>query len=83
LGRPKTPGPLCGALRLGFYVVIPVSMSTEDRTDLVSLRMPADLRETIEREAKQEHRTFSGHLRFLICVAIETRAAGPQQHREA
>jgi hypothetical protein len=50
--------------------------------DMVHLRLPADLRATIERQAEREHRTLSGQIRFLICTGIETQTAGPS-HREA
>jgi uncharacterized membrane protein len=49
--------------------------------DMVHLRLPADLRSTVERQAAQQHRTLSGQLRFLIAIGIEVQA-GPQ-HREA
>jgi hypothetical protein len=56
-------------------------MTTQDKpTDLVSLRMPRDLRAVIERAAEREQRTFSGQIRYLICVAIEARS---QQQRAA
>jgi hypothetical protein len=48
--------------------------------DMVHLRLPADLRSTVERQAAQQHRTLSGQLRFLIAIGIEAQA-GPQ-HRE-
>lgn len=51
------------------------AMTPQDKpTDLISVRMPRDLREVIERAAEQEQRTFSGQIRFLICTAIEARS---------
>jgi hypothetical protein len=50
--------------------------------DMVHLRLPSDLRATVERRAGRNQRTLSGELRFLICIGLETLAAGPS-HSEA
>jgi hypothetical protein len=42
--------------------------------DMIHVRLPADLRAAIERQAAQEHRTVSGQIRFLIAIGIEARS---------
>jgi CopG-like RHH_1 or ribbon-helix-helix domain, RHH_5 len=56
-------------------------MTTQDKpNDVLAVRMPADLRATIERQAVRDHRTVSGQVRYLIAVAIETQAARQREH---
>jgi hypothetical protein len=50
----------------------PMSDQTEQT---LSVRVPADLREALERAAEQEHRTLSGQLRWIIAHAVKR----PQQ----
>jgi hypothetical protein len=47
-----------------------------DRPDeaMLTVRVPADLREAIERAAEREHRTVSGQTRFLLASALEQRS---------
>jgi hypothetical protein len=41
---------------------------------ILSVRVPTDLREAIERAAEREHRTVSGQTRFLLASALEQRS---------
>jgi len=46
-----------------------------DRPDeMITVRLPAELRAAVERAAETEHRTISGQVRYLIASAIEARA---------
>ena len=45
--------------------------------EMISVRLPGDLREAIERAAEREHRTVSGQVRYLIASAIERQAQQP------
>jgi hypothetical protein len=46
--------------------------------DMLHVRVPADLRATIKRQAEEEHRTEAGQIRYLIASAIEARAQQPE-----
>jgi hypothetical protein len=49
----------------------------EKPDDMLHVRVPADLRATIKRQAEAEHRTEAAQIRFLICTGIEARAQQP------
>jgi len=47
--------------------------------DMLHVRVPADLRAVIKRQAEQEHRTEASQIRYLIASAIEARAHQPHE----
>lgn len=55
-----------------------VAHMSDRQTDLLSVRVPAEMREALERVAKKEHRTVSDQVRFII-----SRAVTQQQHEGA
>jgi len=42
--------------------------------ETLHLRVPPELRAILERQAAEQHRTLSGHARFLLATAIEVQA---------
>lgn len=53
-----------------------------DKTDdTLHLRLPSELRATLERQAAEQHRTMSGHVRFLIACGIEQQAKRTMENR--
>jgi len=58
----------------GDRMILRQGFSMKERPDEIHVRLPADLREAIERAAQAEHRTVSGQVRYLIASAIEARS---------
>jgi hypothetical protein len=49
-------------------------MTEKPEAENVNVRLPAELRAVLERQAAAEHRTLSQQIRFLIACGIEARA---------
>jgi hypothetical protein len=45
---------------------------------MLTVRLPVQLREAIERSAAEQHRTVSGQTRYLLATAIERQALQPR-----
>jgi hypothetical protein len=58
-------------------------MSAEHKfeNDTLHLRLPSELRAILERQASEQHRTLSGHARFLLASAIEAQATKQMETR--
>jgi predicted transcriptional regulator len=46
------------------------STHSTERGETVSIRLPADLRASLERLARDQDRTLSSQIRFLVCQAL-------------
>jgi hypothetical protein len=58
-------------------------MSDRERDENMVVRVPAELREILARQAAASERTLSGQVRWMLATAIEAQAKQQQTGRAA